>query len=121
MKTNWPVRKIGEIAVGVIITAFAIALFTKGQYLLCTLLILALIVLLRLDLIEELVFNGNEGIRVRFYKSELANLLNVPKDQIDHIHIERIRIEPYGNEVIIGIATIGNSINKIYSKYKSSI
>ena len=37
MKNDWPVKKLEEITVGVIIIAFAIILLMKGQYFWCIL------------------------------------------------------------------------------------
>lgn len=98
-----PTQRLGEVVVGIVFTVFATALVVKGQYILSIILFPALVVLLKLDLLEEVVFSRNEGIRVRFYKSELADLLGIPKSRINKIHFERIRLEPYG-EVIIAIA-----------------
>ncbi len=64
--SNWPSKKFGKILVGIIFIAFAIVLFIKKEYGLGTTLILALLVLLKLDSLTDLVFSLTGGLQTRF-------------------------------------------------------
>lgn len=66
MKANWPTKKLGEISVGIIFVVFAILLFIKEEYSLGTTLILALLLLLKLDSLTDFAFSLTDGLRTRF-------------------------------------------------------
>lgn len=106
MKTDWPIKKSGEVIVGIIFIIFAWALFVQGRYIETLFLLPFLIVLLKRDSLTELEVDFKNLL----LKFKFTELLEIPINQINHIHTERIRIEPYGNEVIIGVGTIGNEI-----------
>jgi len=60
---SWPTKKLGEIIVGVVFIAAVFFLFAKGVYGWGTTLVLALLLLLKLDKLTELAFNG---LRAKF-------------------------------------------------------
>lgn len=64
--SNWPTRKLGEVLVGVVFITAASFLFTKGAYGWGTTLVLALLLLLKLDALAELAFSATDGLRAKF-------------------------------------------------------
>ncbi|KPJ56108.1 hypothetical protein AMJ49_05720 [Parcubacteria bacterium DG_74_2] len=62
----WPTKKLGEISVGIIFIAFAIVLFIKEEYGFGTTLILALLILLKIDSLTDFAFSLTDGLQTRF-------------------------------------------------------
>jgi len=66
MKSHWPIKKIGKIAVGVVFIVYSLLLFSKSEYGLSMVLVLALLILLKLDALTELAFSASDGMRAKF-------------------------------------------------------
>jgi len=62
----YPTKKLGEILIGIIFVVFAFFLFIKEIYAWGTVLTLALLLLLKLDLLTEIVVNSTDGLRAKF-------------------------------------------------------
>lgn len=58
----WPIEKLGKVSVGLVFVCAAFFLFTKGAYAWGTVLILALLFLLKLDALTELAFSASNGL-----------------------------------------------------------
>lgn len=69
MKNNWPMEKLGEVLTGVIFVVTAAFLFVKEEYGWGLILILALLLLLKLDALTELAFSLTDGLRAKFKTS----------------------------------------------------
>ena len=59
-------KKIGEVLVGVVFITTASFLFAKGAYGWGTTLVLALLLLFKLDALAELAFSATDGLRAKF-------------------------------------------------------
>lgn len=66
---TWPTKKLGEIVVGIIFVVFVFSLFKEHQFRLGVLLLLALLLILKLDKLTELAFGWKDGLRTRFENS----------------------------------------------------
>ena len=66
MKNNWLVERLGEVSVGIVFIIIAVFLFSKEQYLYGIVLLLALLILLKLDEVTEFTFNHVNGLRAKF-------------------------------------------------------
>lgn len=63
---TWPTKKLGEILVGIIFVVSAYFLFIKGQYGFGMTIVLALLILLKLDSLAEFTFSLTDGLRTKF-------------------------------------------------------
>lgn len=66
MKSNWPVKKLGEIVVGVVFVSFAIVFLVKNQYWQSLISIGLLIPLLKLNALRKLILAPNSGLKAEF-------------------------------------------------------
>jgi len=99
MKTNWPVKKLGEVLLVVIFIATAIFLFSRSEYFSGLLAILALIPIFNMGRLKK--FSVKKGGFVsEFYEFRLSTIMKVTPEQM---HIERIKIDQ--GEIIMGISS----------------
>jgi len=85
MGNNWPTKKLGEILIGVIFVASAFFLFNKEEYGWGTLLILALLILLKLNLLTEFAFNLTDGLKTKFKTTNTeSKIISEPKKELDN-------------------------------------
>lgn len=66
MKTNWLEGKLGEISVGAIFVIATGFLFSKEEYGFGIVLLLALLIILKLDALTEIAFSLTDGLRAKF-------------------------------------------------------
>lgn len=66
MSKNWPIKKLGEISVGLVFIIAATFLFSKEAYGYGVVPLLALLILLKLDEVTEFAFSHTDGLRAKF-------------------------------------------------------
>ena len=66
MKNNWPVKKLGEILVGTVFVIAASFLFAKEEYGYGIILLLALLIVVKLEAVTEFAFSLTDGLRAKF-------------------------------------------------------
>jgi len=69
MKINWLTKKLGESVVGMVFVVYSLLLFSKSEYGLGVVLVLALLILLKLDVLTELAFSMSGGVHAKFQTS----------------------------------------------------
>jgi len=82
MKDNWLTKKLGGILIGVIFVISTVFLFYKEEYGWGVLLILALLLLYKLDLLTEFAVSLTDGLKTKFSSSTESKIISeFKKDQ----------------------------------------